>query len=466
MLLLLLVDGRRDEGTRLGRLGVVNAALGAAISTLGLSLQNWARQRARRENRGLEPFSTGRAYYETRAAVYLGVLCVVCGAVSGVIGDAMLPQSTQAPLAAFATALRTAFNGCFTQQREDDPKEMRSDEALLAASRFSARNDDDDFDDYDESSAVASRVEEKGAACDVRRRPRAVALALMVVGPAIALVGARLDDAGGLSGPALARLYASPSTASIAAFSLAAAVLARRRSGLGLAALGSALASAWAHVAVKGLVEVSLFYAGDAFFAEPACWVVLLAVPVLVSLKLRAVSASLTAYHAGLFMPVYQSLAIAANAACGVFVYDDFGYLELSNPAVSPANIIAYGVGLACTVAGVVLTAADHVDDDLRAPVGLDEENPFRPSPKQRRRRPPDFAEDQKRDDNDDTSLEFGAASRHRGTLSVPRPPPGLVGGAPPCKSWDSAAAEAASSSTTFTAGLSPHDAPALRLSC
>lgn len=41
-----------ERATTFGRLGVLNAALGAVVSSLGLSLQKWAHERARRERRG------------------------------------------------------------------------------------------------------------------------------------------------------------------------------------------------------------------------------------------------------------------------------------------------------------------------------------------------------------------------------------------------------------------------------
>lgn len=425
------------RGEDLGRIGVANAVLGALVSAAGLSLQDWARERTRREERGLDPLA-GRGYYETRLAVYLGVFCVLCGAISGVIGDALLPQSTQAPLAAIAVALRAAFAGFIVAGDANELRDRNDKHRLLYES------------DDDEATSIAS---ETAGLCDVaRHKYRAAALALMVMGPTLALLGARLDDVGGLSGSELARLLTAPQAAAAAAVSMAAVVVARKKSGLLYSGLASALASAWAHACVKAIVELARYYSRhDGFFAAPAAWAALLGAPVLIALKLRVVSDALNAFPAGLFMPLYQSLAIAANAACGIFVYDDFHLFDFLS-----FDVVAYTVGLVCAIAGVALTATDHLDS-LRVE---DDGNALKTDP--------DAWEEQKDESaallDDAPGSELPAVHRGHVRRRTPTPPStpssrGSTGGA---ASWDAAAAAAASSSLTITAGLSRSDAPCI----
>lgn len=414
----------------LGRIGVANAAVGALVSAAGLSLQDWARERTRREERGLDPLA-GRGYYETRLAVYLGVFCVLCGAISGVVGDALLPQSTQAPLAAIAVALRAAFAHFVATGR---------------ASELRDRNDKDRLLYESDDEAVVSDPRDVA-----HHKYRAIALGLMVLGPSIALLGARLDDVGGLSGAELAHLLAAPQAATTAAFSLAAVLLARRNSGVLYSGLASALASAWAHACVKAIVELARYYARhDGFFAAPAAWAALLGAPALIALKLRVVSDALNAFPAGLFMPLYQSLAIAANAACGIFVYDDFQLSDFTS-----FDIIAYTIGLVCAIAGVALTATDHLES-LR----VDDGDAIKTDP--------DAWEEQKDESaallDDAPASELPAVHRGHARRRTPTPPstPSSRGSAGGGASWDAAAAAAASSSSTITAGLSRSDAPCI----
>lgn len=303
---------------------------------------------------GLDPL-TDRAYYETRAAVGAGLFCVACGAASGVLGDALLPQSTQAPLAALATAVRAALDIASERSFEPEARELmsRDDGALLEGERpattFGEESSEASFDFVDATQSRSSS------------QRRLWAILLMVCGPALALTGARLDDQGGWSVTQLAAQARSPAAVFAAAASLIAA-LAMPASGFVAAVVKSALSSAWAHAAVKALVELVLFYRARCLRLV-AAWFAMVTVPALVALKLRAVARGLDSWPAPLFVPIYQALAVAANAGCGILVYDDFGYFEsvpnlkLPSPRRTVVYVLVYGVGLACTVSGILLAA-------------------------------------------------------------------------------------------------------------
>lgn len=394
---------------------------------------------------GLDPL-TGRAYYETRLAVLFGLVCVACGAISGVVGDALLPQSTQAPLAAIATCVRTALGRSSRASAEED-RELTSRHELLGGSTKSLRYDDASDSGYESST-------DEPVAEDEPRRGRSAALALLVAGPALALLGARLDDPGGLSGRELARSFRSPAALVFGTVS-AGCALGLPAQSVVASALTSALASAWAHVAVKALVEACMHY-GSRGAAAAAVWLCALAVPVLVCLKLRAVAQGLHAFPPDLFLPVYQALAIASNAAAGLFVFDDTGFLAPGpratppDPPLTPLDVAAYGLGLASTVAGVLLTAAEGSDWKSRPP----------PLVARRRRDESrlDVGEDQKADP---AGPAVWLGSGH--AASTPHPPRRLGRGpayhdAASSPSWDDAAAEAATSAGTIVAGLPPGD--------
>lgn len=308
---------------------------------------------------GLDPL-TERAYYETRAAVGAGLLCVACGAASGVLGDALLPQSTQAPLAALATAVRAALDLAGDRSVEPEARELmsRDDGALLAGERPATT--------FGEESSEASFDFVEATHRRSLSQRRIWAIVLMLCGPALALTGARLDDQGGWSATQLAAQARSPTAVFAAAASLFAA-LAIPSGGLVAAVVKSALSSAWAHAAVKALVELVLFYRARCLRLVVA-WLAMVAVPALVALKLRAVARGLDSWPASLFVPIYQALAVAANAGCGVLVYDDFGcFASVPNlnppaPPLTLAHVLLYGAGLACTVSGILL-AADACSD-------------------------------------------------------------------------------------------------------
>ena len=263
--------------------GIANAVLGAVFTALGETLRLYARRTADDEARGSEPGAGG-----ARCCGLLGRACVAVGVCSGVVGDALLPICTQAPFYALATCFALAGRRVAGGAR---PPRLVAYRAL--PTKADAPGDDEARDDPGALGGVVAC-----AVAATSERWRLVAVALTLAGPPLALVGAPLDDVGGLSVVDARILVFGPPAVAYTALSAAVLLVMRRvaRRGnasvlLAYATLGAALGSAWVHVVVKAIVEVLVFYSDDAPMAPLAyatVWAALASLPVLAFLRRRA----------------------------------------------------------------------------------------------------------------------------------------------------------------------------------
>ncbi|KAH8049528.1 hypothetical protein JL722_11822 [Aureococcus anophagefferens] len=342
--------------------GIANAVLGAVFTALGETLRLYARRTADDEARGSEPGAGG-----ARCCGLLGRACVAVGVCSGVVGDALLPICTQAP---------------FTRWRRRRAGRRRG---------------------ADEPGALGGVV-----ACAVAatsEKWRLVAVALTLAGPPLALVGAPLDDVGGLSVVDARILVFGPPAVAYTALSAVVLLVMRRvaRRGnasvlLAYATLGAALGSAWVHVVVKAIVEVLVFYSDDAPMAPLAyatVWAAFASLPVLACLRRRArvlqarfnvflqrafVLKGRRHFPERVFGPLVAALSVATNAVCGAFYFDDLGLLGSHiTPVLSPdvpmeapppasnSDVAFYFAGVGLAVAGTLLTLPFEPAGDEKA---------------------------------------------------------------------------------------------------
>ena len=303
-----------------GRLGVVNAFVAGLFVSAGATLEEVAQRRQDREGRGLEPLSL-----ETRLVVYCGAICTVIGGILAVATDAMLPQSTQAPLMAWTVAMTAAMR--FGRSRKDVEQGLLDDEVYGSTERS--------------------------------QQPRGLICAFL--GPVIALTGARYDDLGGLAPKRLLSIFQQPSAIAIFFVTLAALGLAVTRKNLDhrlKSALLCAFTDAWTHVAVKATVEEALFIltAGPvALFGFFATFVVAI---IALASKLLCVSRALP--HG--ILPLSHAVSIPLNALCGIFFWNDFHFFHQESS--TSADVVAFLVGLAVAVVGVLLISITTLDDD------------------------------------------------------------------------------------------------------
>uniref|UniRef100_A0A7S3NQ22 Uncharacterized protein n=1 Tax=Aureoumbra lagunensis TaxID=44058 RepID=A0A7S3NQ22_9STRA len=372
-----------------GRWGVVNSLVGSILTSLGLRCQEWARAQVAREERGLEPMSS-RTYTETRLALVFGLLCVAGGGLSAILNDALLPQSTQAPLGAWVIAARVL---------------MTKNNNILYSSDASLLSNEEHAELW-------------------RRRS---ALALTIIGPLVALCGARLDDFSGLSVSELRDTATSVPALATAVLSLTAILLAPRsatrclqeadshshREAVDLArrAVIAAFITAWAHVACKAFVELMVeakqkkissttcHTSNNSYNTENCGWNISALLcfsiaTILLLVKLRLVASALSKIPPYIFMPLYRGLAIAANAICGIIFWDDLRIASAldeesihSSPVIdvdphlvpptinavevetTGADVIAYLVGLILSVAGVLLVGWTMTD--MHSEIGI-----------------------------------------------------------------------------------------------
>lgn len=366
----MVVPEARPEVASHGGIGVANAVLGALCFATGLALRDLSERRKAREARGSEP-----NFWGANVLRRLGLCCRAVGVVSQVAGDALLPVCTQAPFRALAVFFRGLISDAAGGGREAAAGGGGGRAAYAKLEKAPSWEAEDG--EFGLPADGAADVEAAPVAAGAARYAGPL---LAAVGPFVALVGAPLDDVGGLSVVDVRILVFGPPAVAYTALSallllgLRKAARDRPRNAsvlLAYAVLGAAFGSAWVHVVVKSLVEVFLYYGSDALdlLSEPTVLAAAVTVPVLADLRRRFYKKGSDHFDEAVFAPLVAALSVATNVVCGVFYFDDLGLLGSGASPVlapntpmeardraSPARVAAFFVGAGLAVAGVLLT--------------------------------------------------------------------------------------------------------------
>ena len=309
-----------SKSLELGIWGIVISIIAAVFTSAGLCLQKVVHKRIL-NNPELAPAHKHPLYLA-------GVAYVALGLILKTALDFLLPLSTVAPLSAQTVVYSTFFEYLFLDGE---------------LSRISI-----------------------------------ISLIFVIIGIIVSMMGANIDDGSGynlhdlwhlfmtetcviLSGSLLAiiiglrEIFKSPPSAASSSSSSPSSI----KNALGLLYLSfcSAVFAGWFGTASKALVELIKYaflhgmHTSDA--KRSGIWIVLIFLPLLGIPKLRYVGYALSEYHHLQFLPLYQSLTIAANVMCGLVYFQD---MSDSRTQGTYASLPIFMIGLVSICVGVALS--------------------------------------------------------------------------------------------------------------
>ena len=304
-----------SKSLELGIWGIVISIIAAVFTSAGLCLQKVVHKRIL-NNPDLAPAHKHPLYLA-------GVAYVALGLILKTSLDFLLPLSTVAPLSAQTVVYSTFFEYLFLDGE---------------LSRISI-----------------------------------ISLIFVIIGIIVSMMGANIDDGSGYNLHDLWHLFMTE-TCVILSGSLLAIIIGLReifksppsssssssiKNALGLLYLSfcSAVFAGWFGTASKALVELIKYaflhgmHTSDA--KRSGIWIVIIFLPLLGIPKLRYVGYALSEYHHLQFLPLYQSLTIAANVMCGLVYFQD---MSDSRTQGTYASLPIFMIGLVSICVGVALS--------------------------------------------------------------------------------------------------------------
>jgi len=306
------------KSLELGIWGIVISIIAAVFTSAGLCLQKVVHKRIL-NNPDLAPAHKHPLYLA-------GVAYVALGLILKTSLDFLLPLSTVAPLSAQTVVYSTFFEYLFLDGE---------------LSRISI-----------------------------------ISLIFVIIGIIVSMMGANIDDGSGYNLHDLWHLFMTE-TCVILSGSLLAIIIGLReifksppsassssiKNALGLLYLSfcSAVFAGWFGTASKALVELIKYaflhgmHTSDA--KRSGIWIILIFLPLLGIPKLRYVGYALSEYHHLQFLPLYQSLTIAANVMCGIVYFQDMSDSRIQG---TYASLPIFMIGLVSICAGVALSVQKY----------------------------------------------------------------------------------------------------------